>query len=248
MRKFMTMMVVALLSIGVVSAQTRKISGRVTDSKGTPVPGATVKTKNGTAVAADENGFYTIDVQNGDVLTITSIDFGTSTAKVGTGATLDISLTSKENKLEEVVVTAQGVRKRPKELGYSVAKVTTAELTNGRSPQLAAGLSGKVSGLAVFNVNNSVDPSVKISLRGYRSLTGNNDALIVLDGLPLPKESSTMLNLLNPNDIESVSVLKGGVAATLYGSDGVNGALVITTKRGTKGKARVTYTHSSNID
>lgn len=244
----MTMMVVALLSIGVVSAQTRKISGRVTDSKGTPVPGATVKTKNGTAVAADENGFYTIDVQNGDVLTITSIDFGTSTAKVGTGATLDISLTSKENKLEEVVVTAQGVRKRPKELGYSVAKVTTAELTNGRSPQLAAGLSGKVSGLAVFNVNNSVDPSVKISLRGYRSLTGNNDALIVLDGLPLPKESSTMLNLLNPNDVESVSVLKGGVAATLYGSDGVNGALVITTKRGTKGKARVTYTHSSNID
>src|SRR6188474_3828600 len=83
MRKFMTMMVVALLSVGVVSAQTRKISGRVTDSKGAPVPGATVKTKNGKAVAADENGNYTIDVQTGDVLTITSIDFGTATAKVG---------------------------------------------------------------------------------------------------------------------------------------------------------------------
>lgn len=248
MRKFMTMMIVALLSIGVVSAQTRLISGKVTDSKGVAVPGATVKTKNGAAVAADENGNFQINAKTGDVLTITSIDFSTTTARVGNGNTLDVSMVTTESKLEEVVVTAQGVRKRPKELGYSVAKVTTAELTNGRSPQLAAGLSGKVSGLAIFNVNNSVDPSVKISLRGYRSLTGNNDALIVLDGLPLPPGSSTMLNLLNPNDIESVSVLKGGVAATLYGSDGVNGALVITTKKGVKGKARVSYTHSTNFE
>ena len=248
MRKFVTIMVVALLSIGVVSAQTRLITGKITDSKGAPVPGATVKTKGGAAVAADENGNFQINAKTGDVLTITSIDFETTTTKVGNGNSVDVAMATIESKLEEVVVTAQGVRKRPKELGYSVAKVTTAELTNGRSPQLAAGLSGKVSGLAVFNVNNSVDPSVKISLRGYRSLTGNNDALIVLDGLPLPKESTNMLNLLNPNDVESVSVLKGGVAATLYGSDGVNGALVITTKKGTKGKARVSYTHSTNID
>jgi len=89
---------------------------------------------------------------------------------------------------------------------------------------------------------------VKIVLRGYRSMTGNNDALVVIDGLPMPPGSSTMLNLLNPNDIESVSVLKGGQAATLYGSDGVNGALVITTKRGSKGKARVTYSNSTNIE
>ena len=248
MRKLMTMMVVCLLSIGVVSAQTRLITGKVTDSKGAPVPGATVKTKGGAAVAADDNGNFQINAKTGDVLTITSIDFTTTTMRVGNGNSVMVSLVTTDSKLEEVVVTAQGVRKRPKELGYSVAKVTTAELTNGRSPQLAAGLSGKVSGLAIFNVNNSVDPTVKISLRGFRSLTGNNDALIVLDGLPLPKESSNMLNLLNPNDVESVSVLKGGVAATLYGSDGVNGALVITTKKGTKGKARVSYTHSTNID
>ena len=107
--------------------------------------------------------------------------------------------------MEEVVVTAQGIRRRPKELGYSVAKVDSEDLIVGRSPQLAQSLSGKVSGLAVYNVNNSVDPSVKITLRGYRSMTGNNDALIVIDGVPQPG-SQTMLYLLNPNDIENISV------------------------------------------
>lgn len=248
MRKLFTTLVVAMLSFGIVTAQSRLITGKVTDSKGVPVSGATVKLKNGGAVAADENGNFQINAATGDVLTITSIDYGTTTAKVSAASSLTIPLVTRENKLEEVVVTAQGVRKRPRELGYSVAKVTTAELTNGRSPQLAAGLAGKVSGLAVYNVNNSVDPTVKITLRGYRSLTGNNDALIIVDGLPMPPGSATILNLINPNDIESVSVLKGGVAATLYGSDGVNGALVITTKKGTKGKARVSYTHASNIE
>ncbi|HEY0040765.1 MAG TPA: TonB-dependent receptor plug domain-containing protein, partial [Flavisolibacter sp.] len=138
--------------------------------------------------------------------------------------------------------------RKAKELGYSVGRVSNTDLTNGRSPQLAQGLAGKVSGLAIFNVNNSVDPSVKITLRGYRSLTGNNDALIVIDGLQQPPGSSTMLNLLNPNDIESVSILKGGQAATLYGSDGVNGAVVITTKKGTVGKTRVTFNHSTNFE
>src|SRR6185503_16506424 len=127
----------------------------------------------------------------------------------------------------EVVVTAQGVRRRPRELGYSIAKVSNQELTTGRAPQIAAGLSGKVSGLVVINANNSVDPAVKITLRGYRSMSGNNDALIVIDGVP--QATSTMFNLLNPNDVENISILKGGQAATLYGSQGINGALIVTT-------------------
>src|SRR6185503_14198552 len=148
----------------------------------------------------------------------------------------------------EVVVTAQGVRRRPRELGYSIAKVSNQELTTGRAPQLAAGLSGKVSGLVVINANNSVDPAFKITLRGYRSMTGNNDALIVIDGLPQAPGSSTMFNLLNPNDIESITILKGGQAATLYGSAGINGALVITTKRGQKGRLKVALSSSYNIE
>ncbi len=151
--------------------------------------------------------------------------------------------------IDEVIVTALGVKRRPKELGYSVAKVTNEDITNGKSPTVAMGLSGKVSGLAVYNVNNSVDPQVKITLRGYRSLTGNNDALIVIDGLPMPPGgSSTILNLINPNDIDNITVLKGGVASAQYGSDGVNGALVITTKKGSKGRPRVSYTHSTNVE
>ncbi len=148
----------------------------------------------------------------------------------------------------EVVVTAQGIRRRPRELGFSVAKVSNAELTDGRAPQFAAGLSGKVSGLVIVNANNSVDPAVKFNLRGYRSMSGNNDALIVIDGLPQPPGSSTMFNLINPNDVESISVLKGGQAATLYGSQGINGAIIITTKKGQKGKLKVDYSSSYNIE
>ncbi|MEP7109677.1 MAG: SusC/RagA family TonB-linked outer membrane protein [Ferruginibacter sp.] len=244
MRKLLTITFLAMLSFGVVTAQTRLISGKVTDPKGVPVPGATVKLKAGAAVAADDEGKFQINAKTGDILTITSIDFGTTTAKVGSGSTLDISMTSRENKLEEVVITAQGIRKKAREIGYSYAKISSEEITVGRSPQLAQALSGKISGLAIYNVNNSVDPSVKIVLRGYRSLTGNNDALVVVDGM---QTTSTILALINPNDIESVSILKGGQAATLYGSAGINGAVVITTRKG-KGKLKVAYSNATNFE
>src|SRR6476620_8683283 len=110
MRRLLTMMAITMLSFGVVTAQTRLISGKVTDAKGAPVPGATIKLKSGTAVAADENGNFKINAQTGDVLTITSIDFETLSAKVGDGSTVAVSLVSRENKLSEVVVTALGIR------------------------------------------------------------------------------------------------------------------------------------------
>ena len=161
---------------------------------------------------------------------------------------LTVALVEENKTLSEVVVTAQGIRRRPKEIGYSVAKVSNTELTVGRAPQVAAGLSGKVSGLVIINANNSVDPAVKFNLRGYRSMSGNNDALIVVDGLPQPPGSSTMFNLLNPNDIESITVLKGGQAATLYGSQGINGAIVVTMKKGQKGKMKVNFSSSFNTE
>src|SRR5262249_12443049 len=129
-----------------------------------------------------------------------------------------VSVILKSNtQLQEVVVTAQGIRRRPRELGFALSKLSNDDIMVGRSPQLAQSLSGKVAGLAVFNVNNSVDPSFKFNLRGYRSITGSNDALIVIDGMPYPPPTSTdptsrtasphPLSLLNPNDIESITVL-----------------------------------------
>ena len=124
------------------------------------------------------------------------------------------------------MVTAQGIRKNQREIDYAVSKVETEDVTVSRSPHLAQALAGKVTGLVIYNVNNSVDPAAKVVLWGYRSLTGNNEALVVLDGM---QTTSTILAVINPNDIESVSILKGGQAATLYRSAGINCATIITT-------------------
>ncbi|HLO83054.1 MAG TPA: SusC/RagA family TonB-linked outer membrane protein [Chitinophagaceae bacterium] len=248
MRKILTLMTVFVLMCALAIGQTRTITGKVKTDKGDVLPFATVTVKGTTrSVTADANGNFSIEAKTGDVLQVSSAGQKPIDLVLGAGNTIEVTLGAANAQLEEVVVTAQGIRRRPKELGYSVAKVSSDDIMVGRSPQLAQSLSGKVSGLAVYNVNNSVDPSVKITLRGYRSMTGNNDALLVIDGVPQPG-SQTMLSLLNPNDIESISVLKGGQAGTLYGSAGVNGALVITTKRGAKGKARVTFSNSTNIE
>lgn len=248
MRKVMTLLTAFVLLCVLAIGQTRTITGKVRNDKGEVVPFATVAVKGtNRTVTADAEGNFKIEATTGDVLVISSTGQEAKEFKVGNGSDVSATLGSKDAQLEEVVVTAQGIRRRPKELGYSVAQINNSDIMVGRSPQLAQSLSGKVSGLAVFNVNNSVDPAVKITLRGYRSMTGNNDALLVIDGVPQPG-SQTMLALLNPNDIESISVLKGGQAGTLYGSAGVNGALVITTKRGAQGKARVTYSNATNIE
>ena len=228
-------------------AQSQIITGKVTSSEDNSVlPGVSIVikgTNQGTTSNAD--GTYRINAAKGALLQVSFIGFASQTTKVENQSTIDFSLKPDASQLQEIVVTAQGIRKNQREIGYAISKVETEDVTVGRSPQLAQALSGKVTGLAVYNSNNSVDPSVKIVLRGYRSLTGNNEALIVLDGM---QTSSSILAILNPNDIESVSVLKGGQAATLYGSAGINGALIITTKKGSKGKIKVGYSNSTNID
>lgn len=245
MRKTLQSFLVAMLCFSMVAvAQVSPHTGTVKDDKGNPIPYATVKVKGGTQVAvADEKGVYKINAADNAVLIFSATGFTDTESKVSKNGS--ISLQKKVDELENVVVTAQGIRKKQREIGYSYAKVSNEEINVGKSPQLAQALSGKVSGLAIYNVNNSVDPAVKIVLRGYRSLTGNNEALVVLDGM---QTTSTVLALINPNDIENVSILKGGQAATLYGSAGINGAIVITTKKGQKGKLKVSYSNSTNFD
>ncbi len=247
MKKIVSTFVVALLCFSIAAiAQVRPVTGTVKDDKGDPIPSVSVKVKGtSTTAIADANGVFKINATDNSVLVFSAVGFNDVEQKVGKSASLSISLSKNINELENVVVTAQGIKKKSKEIGYSYARVSNDEINVGRSPQLTQALSGKVSGLAIYTVNNSVDPSVKVVLRGYRSLTGNNEALVVIDGM---QTTSTILALLNPNDVESVSVLKGGQAATLYGSAGINGALVITTKQGTKGRLKVSYSNATNFE
>ena len=247
MRKLVLLVPSLLFLLTGLLAQKNTITGRVTDEKGITIPNASIKIKGSKAGAiADNDGSFVLSVAAGTKLIVSAS--GYKEVEVDAADNLVVALVEENKTLSEVVVTAQGIRRRPKELGYSVAKVSNSELTVGRAPQVAAGLSGKVSGLVIINANNSIDPAVKFNLRGYRSMSGSNDALIVIDGLPQPPGSSTMFNLLNPNDVESITVLKGGQAATLYGSQGINGALIITTKRGQKGKMRVAFSSSYNTE
>ncbi|GAB3792069.1 SusC/RagA family TonB-linked outer membrane protein [Spirosoma humi] len=247
MRKFLlTQFILCLLAIPLF-AQNRAITGKVTSSEdGSPLPGVTILikgTSQGTTTNSD--GTFQISAEKGATLQVSFIGFATESVKLDNQTSINLALKPDASQLQEIVVTAQGIRKSQREIGYAISKVATEDVTVGRSPQLAQALSGKVTGLAVYNVNNSVDPAVKIVLRGYRSLTGNNEALVVLDGM---QTTSTILSTINPNDIESVSILKGGQAATLYGSSGINGAIIITTKRGAKGKLKVNYSNSTNFE
>ena len=150
--------------------------------------------------------------------------------------------TTKTTDIEGVVVTALGIKRKPKELSYSVSSVKEGDLTATNSTNTATAMVGKVSGLQINVVNNGVSPDTRVVLRGNRSLLGNNQALIVVDGFPAPRG---VLDRINPDDIQEVTILKGANASALYGSEAANGVMVITTK---KGKGRMNVNLSSSVE
>ncbi|MFN8291031.1 MAG: SusC/RagA family TonB-linked outer membrane protein [Chitinophagaceae bacterium] len=243
MKKFFLFLATFVCAV-MLYAQERTITGTVTDETGAPVQGASVRIKGTrTGVAADNNGMFRIQAKTGDVLLISG---GIDPIEVTVGSNDNIAIQGKRQVTTgtEVVVTALGIRKRPKEIGYANTTIKNDQITNGQSPKLGQALSGKAAGLTVYNTSNSVNSAPRIVLRGNRSITGDNTALIVVDGVPVPANT---LNYLNPNDVENVTILKGGQAATLYGPDGVNGALVITTKRG-GGKPQINFSSTTNFE
>jgi TonB-linked SusC/RagA family outer membrane protein len=228
-------------------AQNRLVKGSVKNEKGEGVAFATV-TETGTknATNADENGNFSISVKPNARLTVSATGYTANTVAV-TGETVTVVITTTQTELEEVVVsTALGVRKQPRELGYSVAQIGNKEITQARPVNVQQGLTGKISGLNVATVNNGVFADTRITLRGIRSLTGNNQPLLVLDGSPV---ALAQLNRLNPNDVEDITVLKGASAASLYGPDGVNGVIFVKTKRGSKdGKPVISISNSTQFE
>jgi TonB-linked SusC/RagA family outer membrane protein len=240
---------VLLFTLLAMTASAQKtVTGTVTDKAGLPIPGVSV-TQKGTQNGAltDNSGKYSIPAAQGAVLSFSYVGMSTKEATVGEAATLNVTLEDDANQLGEVVVTALGIRREKKSLGYSVQEVKGQTLVEAREPNLVNTLSGKVAGLQVTRSSNGPMGSSRITLRGNNSLTGNNQPLIVVDGIPVSNFTGSDNNDfnnpnpdygngladINPEDIENVSVLKGPSAAALYGSRAGNGVILITTKSGT---------------
>ncbi|MBL7742900.1 MAG: SusC/RagA family TonB-linked outer membrane protein [Chitinophagaceae bacterium] len=246
MRKTASLLTMLMLLCTLAFAQTRTVTGQVRDDKGDPIAFATIQeagTQN--ATKADVNGNFSIKIKEGSQLTVSSTGFDPVTVAAGAGFQT-ITLKTKATEMQEVVVTtALGIARQAKEIGYSTAKVKATELTQAKVVNLQNGLTGKVSGLNIATTNNGVFADTRIILRGIRSLTGNNQPMLVLDGVPL---ALGFLNSINPNDIADVTILKSSSATAIYGPDGVNGAIVVTTKRGNKARPVVTLSHTTQLE
>ncbi|MEP6582715.1 MAG: SusC/RagA family TonB-linked outer membrane protein [Ginsengibacter sp.] len=246
MRKLLlTLSAIFLLLVSGIS-QKRSITGTVSDEQGAPVPFATI-TESGSknATISDGNGNFILKSSSNDQLIFTAAGFSAVKA-TPTGNTVSVTLKRNTSELTTVVITtALGIQKQKKDLGYATARISSAQVNESAPVNIANGLQGKVSGLNITSINNGVFENLKINLRGIRSLTGDNNPLLLLDGVPL---NISYLPSLNPNDIADVSVLKGSSAAAIYGPDAVNGVIVVTTKKGSRGGIpTITLSHTTQF-
>ena len=237
-----------MLSITQVFAQNRTVTGTVTAKEdGLPLPGVTVKVK-GTTNGTQTNGAgkFTLKVPAGAALQFSIIGYITQDV-TPKGDQVIVSLATASTQLGEVVVTgALGIKHQAKEQGYAATQIDNKQLTEAHPTNFTNGLTAKAPGLVVNTVDNGINPQTRFTLRGTRHINGNNFALVVLNGVPV---SPNEVNTINPDDIESVNILNGAGAAALYGSEASNGALVITTKRGSPtGAPQITYTNTFQLE
>lgn len=246
--KLLSFMLLCALLIGSAHAQSRRISGKVTSAHdGAPLSGVTVLVSNtSTGTNTDENGNYTIVVpEGGRELDFRLVGYARLRVSIGSQYLVDVQLTQEVSSIDEVVVTAGGILRTPREQGYTATRVSSAELTQGKSPTLAGGLTAKVPGLQINAITSGVNPNYRLVLRGNRSLLGDNTALLVVDNAVV---SSDFLNNLNPEDIEDVSVLNGAAGTTAYGAEGSNGVIIVTTKKGAKGATRINLSNTTTLE
>jgi TonB-linked SusC/RagA family outer membrane protein len=250
MKKLFLLIVLFVFMSGyTLLAQTIVITGTVTSSvqgEGA-IPGVTISVK-GTTVGAitDVNGKYSVSApQTATTLIFSYIGMKRQEVEIGGRKVIDIIMEPDLLGLNEVVVTAFGIKRQAKELGVATAQVTDKQLTQAGVSNVVNGLTAKVSGLQINTVNNGVNPDTRITLRGNRHFLASNQALVVLDGVPV---SATYLNSINPNDIQNVNVLKGASAAALYGNDASNGVLVVTTRRGSGNKPVIKISNTTTFE
>lgn len=213
------------------------LSGKVTDAANVPIPGVNVIIANTTkGVSVDFDGNYSIEVANGDVLQFSSLGFVTQSITINGQRTLNVTLKEDSAQLDEVVVIGYGTLKKSSLTG-AVAKVDGGEIASIQANRVDEALAGKLSGVLIQNQDGAPGADPKIQIRAASSINGNSDPLIVVDGYPI----SGSLATVNPNDIESLEVLKDAASAAIYGSRGANGVILVTTKKGRSGKTTFSY-------
>ncbi|MEN8203111.1 MAG: SusC/RagA family TonB-linked outer membrane protein [Bacteroidota bacterium] len=253
-RKFLLLGALFMLIPSMVLFAQRTITGTVTDSDdGQPLPGVNVivqGTATGTITSAD--GTYSLDVPSGTIsLQFSFIGYTIKVVQTGVSTVIDVALEASAYEMDEVVVTALGIQREEKTLTYATQTVDADELTNTRDINFMNSLSGKAAGVEIKKSYSGPGGSTRIVLRGTKSLTGSSEPLFVIDGIPMVNNKPSQgamwggwdggdgLSQINPEDIESINILKGSNAASLYGSQGANGVVLITTKKGSEGAAKV---------
>ena len=244
MKSLFRLLVVFLLTAQMSFAQ-KTVTGVVSDSDGLPLPGATIIVQGTTTgVTTDFDGNFSINVSEGQSLEFSFVGYETAVVSVGAGNVINVTL-SLGTQLEEVIVTSLGITREKRALGYAVSEVDNSQIESRASGDVARVLSGKASGVQVTNQGGISGSGTSVVIRGLSTFSSSNQPLFVVDGVPFASDTNSMGSFtsgnngssrfldLDPNNIESVNVLKGLAAATLYGSEGRNGVILITTKSGT---------------
>lgn len=270
---FFALSMMLLLLPHALQAQERTVSGTIiSEDNKTPLQGVTIRVKGSRRITqTDASGHFSIKVNPGETLQVTYVGYQTTDVKPGGGDTVGVSLKTADNTMGEVVVTAMDIKRNAREVPYSVQKVSGKDIAETQRENFLNSLQGRVAGLTITPTTGQAGSSSSIVLRGFNSLTGNNQPLFIVDGIILDNSTinetsngGTSLGLasdrpnrnndytnriadLNPNDIESVTVLKGPEATALYGSQASAGAIVITTKKAVTGKMGLSYDNSFRV-
>ncbi|MBC7827790.1 MAG: SusC/RagA family TonB-linked outer membrane protein [Chitinophagaceae bacterium] len=274
--KLLFLLITLLLSEFILA---QRISGTVSEQTGKGLPGVTVQVKGGTrATTTDGSGKYTIDAGSNSVLVFSSVGFVTQEISVSGRSVVDVPLVSGASDLDEVIVTALGIKRQTRSLGYSTSTVQPDDLTINRTPNIMNALQGKIAGVNISGLGTGPAGTSKIRIRGQSSISGQNNPLIVINGVPIDNtnfgtnpgnaasdnsiavrgggntsDGGDGLSSINPDDVESMTILKGATAAALYGSRAKDGVIMITTKTRGKGKGlgvtyNLNYTNETPLD
>lgn len=261
-KKLLTIFLVMMTCCVGIYAQDRKVTGKVTAAEdGSGLPGVSVQLKGSTkGTTTDANGNYSLPVSSGGTIRFTFVGFAPKEVAVGSQAVINVQLTSDNQQLSEVVVTAQGIVREKRALGYSVTSLDKKVIEDKPQSDIGRVLQGKIPGVNITSTSGVTGTGTNITIRGYSSITGSVQPLFVVDGVPFNSNTNTRGGFtgggqssssrfldIDPNNIENVTVLKGLAATVTYGDQGRNGVILITTKNGTKKARKTEYSITQSV-